>query len=60
MIAQKLKAFREKSGITQKHVGAELGIHVSVLCLIENGKRQPTLVQEKAIERFIKDNAKDD
>ncbi len=36
-----LKAFREKKNLTQREVGAQVGISESYYSLIENGIRQP-------------------
>lgn len=40
-IGERLKLAREMAGITQKQVGIMLGIHKTVVCNYETGRRPP-------------------
>ena len=43
MVAQRLRAVRERSGLTLTAVGKQTGISKSTLSRLENGQRRPTL-----------------
>ena len=45
LIAERVKLAREMAGITQKQVGARLGVHQVTVCHFETGRRKPTVTQ---------------
>jgi len=45
LIARRLKLAREMTGITQKQVGAMLGVHRVTVCHFETGRSKPSVAQ---------------
>lgn len=51
-ICENLKALRKKKGVTQREVANELFISVQMLCAIETGIKQPSLMLALALARY--------
>ena len=51
-ICENLKALRKKKGVTQREVANELFISVQMLCAIETGIKQPSLMIALALARY--------
>lgn len=51
-----LKEKRKEQSLTQKDLASELGIDVSYISLLENGKRKPSVPMAKKIATLLKFN----
>ena len=53
LIGERLKLARETRGITQKQVGAMLGVHRVMVCHFETGRRRPSVTQLLPLARML-------
>lgn len=56
MLVSILKEKRKEQRLTQKDLASELGIDVSYISLLENGKRKPSVPMAKKIAALLKFN----
>lgn len=53
LIVRRLKLAREMTGITQKQVGAMLGVHRVTVCHFETGRRKPSATQRLPLAQMF-------
>lgn len=51
--ASMLKYLRERENLSQRELGAKIGMSASAICMYESGKRQPRFEDEEIIADFF-------
>lgn len=57
--SEKLKAFREKEGLTQLEIARKIGINANYYAKIERGERDPSLKTVEKIANVLKVTSRD-